>query len=87
MKLAKDFLSRFHALTPPDDAVRRAVADAVSSIAGIPATKKDVSIARGVAFVKTSSVAKSSLRMHRIEILEQVFHALPKARDAIRDIR
>lgn len=87
MRLAKDFLSRFKALTPPDDAVRRAVATAVSSVAGVPITKKEVSVAHGVAFIKASSVAKSAVRAHRGEILAELFRELPKARESVRDVR
>ncbi|GEM_PF-289778 len=87
MKLAKDFLSKFRTLTPPDDALRRLVAEAASAVAGVPVTKKNITISRGIVFVKASSVAKNTLRVHRAEVLEYIFHALPKARDLIRDIR
>jgi hypothetical protein len=87
MKKAGDFLSRFKNLTPPDAAVREAVAEAVSTVAGVPISKKNVSIAHGVAFVKASSVAKSAMRLRRADILEHLFHELPKARDLVRDVR
>lgn len=87
MKLAKDFLSKFHSLTPPHDAVKRAVANAVQAVAHVPIAKKDVSVTRGVAFVRASSIAKSAIRLKRGEILEHVFSALPKARETVRDIR
>jgi len=87
MKLAKDFLSKFKNLTPPDDALKRAVAHAVDVIAGVPVRKKDVSISHGVAYVNSSSIARSVIRTHRVEILEQIFGDLPNARDQIRDIR
>lgn len=87
MKLVGDFLSRFQNLTPPDDALRRAVAAAVFTVARVPAKKSDVSIANGVAFVRTSSVAKSAIRIKRGAILEEVFQEFPKARATIRDVR
>ena len=87
MKRAQDFLSRFQNLTPPDDALRSAVAKAVHAAAGVPATKKDVTLANGIAFIDCSSVAKSAIRVSRGEILKELFAELPKARDTIRDIR
>ncbi|MEK9177107.1 MAG: hypothetical protein AAB923_02305 [Patescibacteria group bacterium] len=87
MKPAHTFLSKFKSLTPPDDAMRRAVAEAVSLVAGVPVKKKDITISRGIAFVKMSSVAKSALRVRRGEVLAYIFRELPKARDSIRDIR
>jgi hypothetical protein len=87
MKLAKDFLSRFQSLTPPDDAVKNAVAKIVHNISGVPAAKKDITLARGVAFVNCSSVAKSAIRAQRGEILKELYLELPKARETVRDIR
>lgn len=87
MKLAKYFLEKFHALQPPDDSLRRVIAEAVRSVAGVPVTVKDISISHGVAFVRSSSVAKSAIRTQRVEILDQIFSTLPKARDSIRDVR
>ena len=87
MKLAGDFLSKFQSLTPPDEAVRSALAKIVYAVAGVPATKKDVSISRGIAFIECSSIAKSALRVHRGEILSELFMELPKARELVRDIR
>ncbi len=87
MRLAKDFLSKFHNLTPPNDAVRRAVAKTVRAIAGIDVTTEQVSVTRGVAFIACSSVAKSALRSQRIDILSELYREMPKARDSVRDIR
>ena len=87
MKLASDFLSKFQSLTPPDEAVRSAIAKIVHAVAGVPATKKDVTLSRGTAFIECSSIAKSAIRVHRGEILAELFIELPKARDIIRDIR
>ena len=87
MKLASSFLSKFQSLTPPDDAVRASVAKTVHSVSGVPATKKDVTLSRGVAFVNCSSVAKSAIRSMRAEILRELYLELPKARETVRDIR
>ncbi len=87
MKPAGDFLSKFKSLTPPDDAIRRAVAQAVRSVAGVPIQKDAVTITRGIAFVECSSVAKSAIRAARGDILAELFLELPKARDTVRDIR
>lgn len=87
MKHAKDFLSRFQNLTPPNDAIRKAVANAVYSVARIPVKKADVTVTNGVAFVICSSVAKSALRVSRGAILEELFRELPKARELVRDVR
>ena len=87
MKNISDFLKRFSSLTPPNDALKRAVAEAVQSVAGVPTVKKDITLSHGVAFVRASSIAKSAIRINRGQILEQVFSQLPKARDTVRDIR
>ncbi|OGG43050.1 hypothetical protein A2841_01600 [Candidatus Kaiserbacteria bacterium RIFCSPHIGHO2_01_FULL_48_10] len=87
MKSASDFLSKFNNLTPPDDAVRKAVAESVSRIVGVPLTKGDVSLSRGIAFVKCSSVQKSAIKLARAAVFEDLYARLPKARDTVRDIR
>jgi hypothetical protein len=87
MRLVGDFLSRFKSLTPPDEAVKVALARLVGDIAGIPISKKDISLSRGTAFIECSSVAKSALRPMRGEILRELYSELPKAREAVRDIR
>lgn len=87
MKLAGDFLSKFQSLTPPDEAIRSAIAKTVNAVAGVPVTKKNVSLARGTAFIECSSIAKSAIRVHRGEILAELFIELPKARELVRDIR
>ena len=87
MKLAKDFLSKFKNLTPPDDAVRKAVADSIARIVGVPLKKGDVLLSRGIEFVQCSSVQKSAIRVSRAAVFEELYARLPKARDTVRDIR
>lgn len=87
MKKIGNLLSRFQNMTPPDDAVRRAVAKAVVDVAGVKIKREDVTLQRGVAFIKCSSVAKSVIRSRRAAILAEVAAGLPKARDQVRDIR
>ncbi len=87
MKKINSLLSKFQNITPPDDAVRRAVAKSVFTIAGVKVKREDVTIQRGVAFIKCSSVAKSVIRSSRSAILSELALELPKARDSVRDIR
>lgn len=87
MKLAGDFLAKFNKLTPPDDALRRAVAVAAAAVLGTTIQKGQVSIRGGVAHIAVSSVAKHKLRMARRELLDLVYEKIPKARDTIRDVR
>lgn len=87
MKLVNDFLARFQNLTPPDDALRRAVASAVAFAAKVPVKKEDVSISNNVAFIRCSSIAKSAIQVTRGAILTELFNEMPKARNAVRDIR
>ncbi len=87
MKLVGDFLSKFQSLSLPNDAARRAVAEAVRAITGVPAEKKDISIASGVAFVRCSSVAKNAIRLQRADVLTELYRVLPKARELVRDVR
>ncbi len=87
MKLVSDFLARFQNLTPPDDALRRATAAAISFAAKVPIKKEDISISNNVAFVRCSSIAKSAIQIARGAILAELFQEMPKARNAVRDIR
>lgn len=87
MKKIGDFLARFKNLTPPDGELKQVIADAASFVADVPVSKKDVTLAHGVAFIKTSSIAKSSLRIKRQEVLEYIFSRIPSAREKVRDIR
>ncbi len=87
MKLAKDFLERFKNLTPPDDALKKAVINALYTATKISVKPKDVSISNGIAFIRCSSIAKSTIRLGRAKVLEEVFQTLPKARTLIRDVR
>ena len=87
MKQIKDLFARFKNLTPPNDALRRAVAEAVVSVVGVPLTRELVAISRGTAFLKCSSIAKSAIRARRAEILTEVARRVPSARDTVRDLR
>ena len=87
MKLASDFLSRFLKLTPPNDALRRAVSSAVTQVIGAEVPKGAVRIHNGVAFVEVSSVAKNKIRLERRAILDLVYEKLPSAAGLVRDIR
>lgn len=87
MKLIGDFLSRFQNLTPPDDMLRRVLADIIKKQARVPVTKSDVSISNSVAFIRCSSIAKSAIQVKRGAILLELFEEIPKARESIRDIR
>ncbi len=87
MKKASDFLTKFNKLTPPDDALRRAVMHAVQSVTRVPITKADVRIHNGIAFISVSSVAKNKIRLERRAVLDLLFERMPKAVDSVRDIR
>ncbi len=87
MKTAGDFLFKFQKLTPPNDALRRAVARAVSTVLGTPVEKGLVRVQNQVAFVNISSVAKHKLRLERRALLDLIYEQLPKARDLVRDVR
>lgn len=86
MKPVGNFLSRFQKLTPPDGAIRKAVADAITDITRVPLSQKNVSIKNGIAFISASSIAKNAIRMRRIEILSQVSRVLPR-NATLHDIR
>lgn len=87
MKKVNTFLTKFDKLTPPDDALRKAVASAVQGVTGAPVTKSHVKIQNSVAFIQVSSIAKNKIRLHRREILDLIYESIPKAVDTIRDIR
>lgn len=87
MRSAGDFLSKFQKLTPPDDALRRAVASAVTKVLGKEVSKGQVKIQNGVAFIDVSSIAKNKIRLERRAILDLLFEKIPKAADKVRDIR
>jgi hypothetical protein len=87
MKIAGDFLSKFQKLAPPNDALRRAVATAVSSVIGKEIPKGSVKIQHGVAFIDVPSIAKNKIRIERKVILDLLYEKIPKAKDSVRDIR
>ena len=87
MKVLNDFLQRFQNLTPPDQALRKAAAEAIRQIAGVPVSYDAVSIARSTVFVKCSSVAKSTIRALRADIFKEIERRLPSAAGRVRDIR
>ncbi len=87
MKQANSFLAKFDKLTPPNDAVRKAVALAVYAVLGTKLTKTDVRVQCAVAFVNCSSIVKNKIRISRKEILELALERLPKGKETIRDIR
>lgn len=87
MRPAGDFLSRFQKLTPPNDALRRTIAQAASFVLGVRVEKGQVTIHNGVAFVDVSNVAKHKLRTERRAVLDEVYERLPKARELVRDVR
>lgn len=87
MKLIGEFLTRFRKLEPPNDTIKAALANALKDVLSTTYTKNHISIAHGVAYIKASSIAKNAIRVHRAQILEHLFERLPKARNAVRDLR
>jgi hypothetical protein len=87
MKKISGFLERFSKLTPPDDAVKRELAAAISEALHTAVSKKAIQIAHGVAFVAGSSVMKSAIAINRGKILQSLYDALPKSRESVRDVR
>jgi hypothetical protein len=87
VKKVQGFLDKFQALTPPQDAVRSAVATAASAVLGTTVTKDKVRVQNGVAFVTLSSVAKNKLRIGREAFFALLYERLPKARQLVRDVR
>ena len=87
MKLVGYFLDKFQSLTPPDGALKKSISTALHDVVGVTVPVKNISIQNGVAFVKTSSIVKSTIHLSRGKILESIFTELPKARDSLRDVR
>jgi len=87
MEPLSGFLARFANLTPPNQALKKAVSRALKDVVGIDVPLSSVDISRGTAFVRCSSVVKSVIRAKRGEILAEIAHAHPKARDLVRDVR
>ncbi len=87
MHRLSDFLSRFRGMTPPDDALKKALARAVQASVGAPVNIKDISLSNGIAFIRVSSVAKNAIRLARGKILNELVAEYPKARGLVRDIR
>ena len=87
MKSAGDFLAKFKSLTPPDDALRSAIARAVSVVCSTTLAKGAIKIQNNIAFIACSSVLKNKIRIDRRAILDDVYERVPKARDMVRDIR
>ncbi len=87
MKSASHFLGKFDKLTPPNDAVRRAVAAAINAVLGTTLSKADIRVQNSVAFVSVSSVLKHKIRLERAEILSAIAERLPAGRHGVRDLR
>ncbi len=87
MKQAGSFLARFQKLTPPNDALRRALVDAVKNASGVTITRSQVKVVRGTAFITCSSIAKNAIRVARGRIFEELEKILPQSKKEIRDIR
>ena len=87
MKKLGNFLDKFQKLTPPNDAVRGAVAHAASAVLGTPVGKDKVRVQNGVAHLTLSSVAKNKLRVGRQTFFALLYEKLPRARELVRDVR
>lgn len=87
MKQLGNFLDKFQKLTPPNDAVRAAVAHAASSVLGTPVGKDKVRVQNGVAHLTLSSVARNKLRVARQSFFALLYEKMPRARELVRDVR
>jgi hypothetical protein len=87
MKQIHGFLEKFLKLTPPNDAIRVAVAHAASNVLGVPIGKERVQVKNGTAFIDISSVAKNKLRIERGSFFQVLYERMPKARELVRDLR
>lgn len=87
MRKVSDFFSRFARLAPPHATIKKAVAEAVTTILKKEVRSEDVSLGRGIAFIKGSSIMKSALHVERARILERLFDLHPEARERVRDVR
>ncbi|MFQ5540631.1 MAG: hypothetical protein ACE5F4_00030 [Candidatus Paceibacteria bacterium] len=87
MKLVGDFLSKFKNIKPPDDTLKRALMLALEETLDIHCTPDRISIANGIAYIKTSSVAKNMIQINRSVVLKNLFDRFPRARDTVRDVR
>ncbi len=87
MRLAKDFFSKFKNLTPPGGALRTALTQAIQGVVGVKVPKDGIKVANGIAYINVSSIAKQEIKVHRGEVLRELYERLPKAREAVRDIR
>ncbi len=87
MKKIQGFLDKFQKLTPPQDAIRGAVATAASAVLGTTVSKDKVRVQNGIAFITLSSVAKNKLRLGRETFFALLYERLPKARQLVRDVR
>ncbi len=87
MKLLGGFLSRFQNLTPPNDAVKKAIIEVIKDVAGVPLKKEQVTISNDIVFLQCSSIAKSTIRVQRGQIFAELRERLPKADTLVRDIR
>lgn len=87
MKQIHGFLEKFLKLTPPNDAIRLAVAHAASRVLGVPVGKEKVQVKNGTAFIEVSSIAKNKLRIERSSFFEVLYERMPKARELVRDLR
>ena len=87
MEPLSGFLAKFARLSPPNDAIKKAVVRALRDVAAVSVEPAAISFSRGTVFVRCSSVAKSVIRAKRGQILDAIAREHPRAREKARDIR
>ena len=86
MKRANDFLKKFQSLTPPHDALKKAIVNA-ARVYGVNLSKGQVKMHNATAYIEAPSIIKNKIRIHRGDILRHIHTELPKSSFLIRDIR
>lgn len=76
---------RYRTLTAPDEIVRRAVKNAVKETTGIVLSMDAIRFRNSVAYLSLSPAAKTSMAIHRAEILASIETILGKSH--VRDVR
>lgn len=72
MKRLQGLLERFRNINPPDRAVQNAAVAAIKKVTGLTLTRASIKVQKGVLYLKTKSVIKSEILLHKKEILSAI---------------
>ena len=78
MKSLSDLLSKYKDLIPTDSLIKEAVVEVMDKMFDVKLDKKDITVSRGVIYLKTSNTVKMEILIHKREIMKKLEEILVK---------